>query len=189
MLTFIRLISGNWLMYESLQQWLGHMNQYGWILFFPCWSGCGPCSRNNNCGLPGLISDVVHVYQSFTPFLIAGVAVYAASLHVNPGGVGEFLGISPWYFSLVVGVILFSEVTFYIVHRLTHAILLLWEFHRVHHSPVNLDSFSTHRFHILDKALFGYPTFHSFFTSRQIPRSSSFSLPFSPCRNTTVTPT
>lgn len=142
-------------MYESLQQWLSLMDQYGWILLVPLLERLWPMQSQRQLR-PGLISDVIHVYQPFTPFLISAVAVYAATLPVDPGGVREFLGTSPWYFSLV-AVILFSEVTFYIVHRLTHAIPLLWEFHRVHHSSVSLDSFSTHRFHILDKALFGIP--------------------------------
>ena len=50
-----------------------------------------------------------------------------------------------------------GQITFYVAHYLCHKVPMLWQFHRVHHSSLTLDSFSTSRFHIFDKTLFALP--------------------------------
>lgn len=49
--------------------------------------------------------------------------------------------------------ILVSQVAFYGAHRAAHRIPVLWRFHKVHHSPVELDWLAAARLHPVDLAL------------------------------------
>lgn len=49
------------------------------------------------------------------------------------------------------GVLLFSDLMFWIAHRLCHAIPWLWEFHRIHHSSKHLDWLAAYRVHPIDQ--------------------------------------
>ena len=56
-----------------------------------------------------------------------------------------------------IAILFFGHITFYAAHYACHKVPMLWQFHRVHHSSVYLDSFSTSRFHVIDKTLFAAP--------------------------------
>ncbi len=58
----------------------------------------------------------------------------------------------PFWAKLFISVALY-DITAYWVHRGTHAIPLLWRFHRVHHSDTTMDSSTVFRFHPLELIL------------------------------------
>ncbi len=58
----------------------------------------------------------------------------------------------PFWIKLVIS-IAFYDVTAYWIHRATHAIPLLWRFHRVHHSDTTMDSSTVFRFHPVELIL------------------------------------
>lgn len=51
----------------------------------------------------------------------------------------------------VIGTILVADTGYYIAHRTSHAVPLLWKFHAVHHSIEEMDWLATHRVHPLDQ--------------------------------------
>lgn len=104
----------------------------------------------------GWCSDLFHTYE---PWIRAAVVSWFVLKltplmpDVYPRGIAASL--SPWAgFTMALVV---SEVGFYFIHRATHALPWLWEFHQVHHSSVEYYSLMTSRFHILDLALFETP--------------------------------
>lgn len=58
----------------------------------------------------------------------------------------------PFWAKLFISVALY-DITAYWIHRGTHAIPLLWRFHRVHHSDTKMDSSTVFRFHPLELIL------------------------------------
>ena len=58
----------------------------------------------------------------------------------------------PFGVKLCLSIILY-DFTAYWIHRATHAIPLLWRFHRVHHSDTTMDSSTVFRFHPLELIL------------------------------------
>lgn len=77
------------------------------------------------------------------------VACYAMALHRTiPWRVGPFerLGLEPW---LRIGAeILALDLVVYLLHRAYHRVPLFWQFHKVHHSDLDLDVTSASRFHL-----------------------------------------
>ena len=53
----------------------------------------------------------------------------------------------PVWLRLVLGVLIL-DFFIYLWHLLTHAVPLLWRFHRVHHSDLNMDVSTANRFHL-----------------------------------------
>jgi sterol desaturase/sphingolipid hydroxylase (fatty acid hydroxylase superfamily) len=137
------------------REWLELFNSYGWVLLLPVMERIW-AARKQSFLRPGLISDVIYPYQPVViePWLMAGITAYL--LPASHGMLqGSLHGAPLWL--CIPALILCSEVTFYFVHYLCHHNPVLWEFHRVHHSSVVVDSFSTSRFHLIDKALFVTP--------------------------------
>jgi sterol desaturase/sphingolipid hydroxylase (fatty acid hydroxylase superfamily) len=86
----------------------------------------------------------------------AWLVIYAQN-HGGQGPYGRGILIDAHWGWNVVALLLMGHVTFYVAHYACHKIPLLWQFHRVHHSTQVLDSFSTSRFHIVDKTIFAAP--------------------------------
>ncbi len=49
-----------------------------------------------------------------------------------------------------------SDFTRYLMHRLLHAVPILWEFHKVHHSAKVLTPITFYRVHFVENILFGF---------------------------------
>lgn len=130
---------------------------YGWLVIVPVLEYLFPAQRQPMIR-GGLISDILYVFQPLKlhqlllPFLIA----WAATDNGQTAPLQGLLANQSLWVTLL-GVALLSEGTFYFTHILAHKIPFFWQFHRVHHSSTVLDSFSTHRFHLLDSALFLTP--------------------------------
>lgn len=55
----------------------------------------------------------------------------------------------------VIAGIIIMDFSIYIWHRLNHKIPILWKFHQVHHSDMNMDASTSTRFHICEFLLSG----------------------------------
>ena len=64
------------------------------------------------------------------------------------------LGQLPWAARLAIGVVAFDAVSF-AVHVTMHRSDLLWSFHKVHHSTLELDGFATARSHLFENMVGG----------------------------------
>jgi sterol desaturase/sphingolipid hydroxylase (fatty acid hydroxylase superfamily) len=79
-------------------------------------------------------------------FVFAGAvvttAVYVTS---NQLGVLNLVQLPPW--TKLLATVAFMDFMLYIWHLLNHEVPLLWRFHRVHHSDLNMDVSTATRFH------------------------------------------
>lgn len=98
------------------------------------------------------------IYLALNGFVIAiGLnallfgALFLSSLAV-PRSLQEWVGSQPFWLQLPVAIVL-SDLGFYSVHRLFHAVPWLWKFHMVHHSIEELDWLAAHRVHPVDQIL------------------------------------
>jgi sterol desaturase/sphingolipid hydroxylase (fatty acid hydroxylase superfamily) len=80
------------------------------------------------------------------------VASISAADWVVPGRLREWVAALPLWLQ-VLGALVISDVTFYVVHRLFHEIPWMWKFHAVHHSIQELDWLAAHRVHPVDQIL------------------------------------
>jgi sterol desaturase/sphingolipid hydroxylase (fatty acid hydroxylase superfamily) len=104
----------------------------------------------------GWLMDLVHTYEPYVRAFVIGGAASALAPHVaSLPGAGFMQGQSLWLH--LVALVLVSEVSFYFIHRWMHASPILWEFHRVHHSPTVFYSLITSRLHIVDMLVFSLP--------------------------------
>ena len=154
---------------ETTIYWINLFSTFGWVLLIPMLEKVlyiypQPFLRE------GLTNDFICTYQNFVfqflalasqPIILE--ALLAASLvgyfFPAPTG-GSFLQGSLANQPIAVNFIVLvftGEITFYVVHYFFHVVPALWEFHRVHHSSVVLDSLSTSRFHILERIAFSFP--------------------------------
>jgi len=131
------------------------LSRYGWVMLVPFLEWLWP-SRRQKIFRKGLFNDLIHAFQplSLHPFVVSGLAVSLSYFNITLSHSG--LIHLPWYINLI-AIILIFEVSFYFFHLASHKIPILWAFHRVHHSSTILDSNSTTRSHIIDKAFFSSP--------------------------------
>lgn len=98
-----------------------------------------------NLGLTALNSIVLHV--------VFASAIVQTALYVSENrlGVLNLLALPFWAKTLVT--VVFLDFMLYVWHFLNHEMPLLWRFHRVHHTDVNMDVSSATRFHIGELAI------------------------------------
>lgn len=142
---------GEWL------AWIQAWSKYGWVILLPIVERLFP-TRPIGLSHKGILSDIFHTFDPLIrpTFVVFGVEALRFLL---PNLSNGFLKIpSTWQLWTHVPIIVFiSEFSFYWVHRLTHKLPLLWEFHRVHHSSTSYQSLMTSRFHPVDSLLFAAP--------------------------------
>jgi sterol desaturase/sphingolipid hydroxylase (fatty acid hydroxylase superfamily) len=98
------------------------------------------------------------LYLLINPILIALVitglmAVVLAPLKsLVPAAVPAFVAGLPLWVQVPLALVV-AELGFYTMHRLFHAVPLLWRFHSIHHSIEELDWLAAHRVHPIDQAL------------------------------------
>lgn len=148
-------------MSEATQEVLRALTLYGWIWIIPVVERLFPL-RGQKFLRPGIINDLIHTYHPLhlwtflNGVFFAWVAAYAQARGGQALPLQGALNGAPLWASFI-ALLLMGHVTFYGAHYLSHKIPMLWQFHRVHHSSLTLDSFSTSRFHIFDKTLFALP--------------------------------
>ena len=98
----------------------------------------------NNSGLL-IISTVINFFISF--ILIAWIEY----VEKNNIGLMNLLNLSA-SIKAFLGVIVL-DFTSYFIHRFIHTSKILWRFHRVHHSEIDMDSSTSFKFHPLEAVL------------------------------------
>ena len=145
----------------ELQKVLQILSLYGWIWIIPIVERLFPLNKQPFVR-SGMINDLIHTYHRLhlhsmlNAVFVAWLVAYAQR-HAGQGAYlqGSLANVH-WGWSFF-ALLLMGHITFYVAHYYSHKIPLLWQFHRVHHSSLTLDSFSTSRFHVIDKALFAAP--------------------------------
>ncbi len=99
----------------------------------------------NNLALTLFNSIILNILFSAT---IVGTAAYAQK---NQLGILNLVEIPTWL--KILATVAFMDFMLYIWHLLNHEMPLLWRFHRVHHSDLNMDVSSATRFHIGELAI------------------------------------
>ena len=144
------------------------ISTFGWFLLIPIMERIW-CIYKQPFWRWSLISDTIYTYQGFalqflfaasSPIFVEVLLNTSVQLHFFPSdGMGYLqnsLATQPIWVNFI-ALIFFGEVAFYTAHYFSHKIPFLWEFHRVHHSSVIVDAFSTSRFHMFDRVLFTLP--------------------------------
>ena len=87
-------------------------------------------------------------FNSLAMFLIMGTAILAVARLASQGGIG-FLNMleAPYWVKFLAGLV-FLDFMLYVWHLLNHVVPLLWRFHRVHHTDLNMDVSTATRFHL-----------------------------------------
>ena len=145
----------------ATQQWFQMLSIYGWIWLIPIIERLIPL-KGQKLIRPGMVNDLIHTYHRFHlwTMLNAVLASWLITYVQTHEGQGPYLrgALIDAHWSLnFIAILFFGHVTFYASHYACHKVPMLWQFHRVHHSSVYLDSFSTSRFHVIDKTLFAAP--------------------------------
>ncbi len=146
---------------QTAQQWLTMLSIYGWIWIIPIVERLVPL-KGQKFARPGIINDLIHTYHRVHLWTILNAAFIAWLIMYSQAHAGQgpylrgALANAHWAWNCL-ALLMMGHVTFYVAHYYSHKIPLLWQFHRVHHSSRTLDSFSTSRFHIIDKTLFAGP--------------------------------
>jgi len=155
-------------MNPTVQYWLNLFSTYGWVLVLLALERFWYIYKQPLLR-PGIISDVLYTYQNLAiqfivgasqPVIVEGILTGAVAIHFFPADGTGFLQNSLADKPLIanfVALIFFGETIFYTVHYVCHKVPVLWEFHRVHHSSVIVDSFSTSRFHFFERIAFTFP--------------------------------
>jgi len=85
--------------------------------------------------------------------LLFAAATINSALHVSANHLGILNTFSLPFWQKVFLSVVFMDLIFYAWHLLNHKAALLWRFHRVHHSDLNMDVSTATRFHVGELAL------------------------------------
>lgn len=85
--------------------------------------------------------------------LLFAAATINSALHVSANHLGILNSFSLPFWQRVFLSVMFMDLVFYVWHLLNHKVPLLWRFHRVHHSDLNMDVSTASRFHIGELAV------------------------------------
>jgi sterol desaturase/sphingolipid hydroxylase (fatty acid hydroxylase superfamily) len=87
--------------------------------------------------------------------LVYSAAIISLLLTVQTQKLGLLTGTAlPYWLQIVLGICIL-DFFIYIWHLLNHEVPLLWRFHRVHHSDMNMDASTANRFHLGEFMLSG----------------------------------
>lgn len=99
----------------------------------------------NNLGITGLNSLILG--------LVVAQGVLAMAAYVGQSGLGLLNQLAiPYALKVLLGVMAMDFVI-YVWHLLNHEVPLLWRFHRVHHTDLNMDVSTATRFHLGELSL------------------------------------
>lgn len=92
-------------------------------------------------------------FNSLILAIIFGAAILATSHYVTEHKIGalNFIG-GPYWLKFLLG-LAFLDFMLYVWHLLNHEVPLMWRFHRVHHSDLNMDVSTATRFHVGELSL------------------------------------
>ena len=87
------------------------------------------------------------IINTFTLRLIFPTAAIGAAVLAEKNGWGLFNLLDLWPAMAIIASVLLLDLAIYIQHVAVHKVPLLWNFHRMHHSDIDLDITSGLRFH------------------------------------------
>jgi len=93
------------------------------------------------------------IFNSLILWLFFAGAILQTALYVQEKQFGTLNLISVPYWTKIVATVVFLDFMLYVWHLLNHEVPLLWRFHRVHHSDLNMDVSTANRFHIGELAM------------------------------------
>jgi len=95
-----------------------------------------------------LINLGMTIFNSLVLKLIFASMILNTAVYVSQKDLGVFSLFQMPYWAKTVVTVIFLDFILYIWHLLNHEMPLLWRFHRVHHTDLNMDVSSATRFHI-----------------------------------------
>ena len=99
----------------------------------------------NNLGLT--------LFNSILLQLIFSFAIVSTAKYVQTGKLGILSMVQAPSWLKILVTVAFMDFMLYVWHLLNHEMPLLWRFHRVHHSDLNMDASTATRFHIGELAI------------------------------------
>ena len=126
----------------------------GGLLFFLVLEMLVPYRKNTVSKAKRWINNLgLTLFNSLFLQLVFAGAVFKTATYVTASqlGVLNVVALSPWVKVLLT--VLFMDFMIYVWHFLNHEMPLLWRFHRVHHSDINMDVSTATRFHIGELAV------------------------------------
>jgi sterol desaturase/sphingolipid hydroxylase (fatty acid hydroxylase superfamily) len=109
---------------------------------------CWPLRRRVDRWLRRIIINAAVAVPSFVVLRLLLIPIVIAAATWARGqnfGIVRGLGLTPWPAGIVA--ILLLDYTMFLWHWLNHRVPLLWRFHHVHHSDLDLDVSTSFRFH------------------------------------------
>lgn len=100
-----------------------------------------------------MINIFLTLLNSLLLSIVFAAATINSALHVSANHLGILNSFSLPFWPKVFLSVIFMDLVFYVWHLLNHRIPLMWRFHRVHHSDLNMDVSTASRFHIGELAL------------------------------------
>ncbi|MBU2547206.1 MAG: sterol desaturase family protein [Proteobacteria bacterium] len=95
-----------------------------------------------------VVNLVLALFNTVVLNLISRGAIVAAAAYVTANRVGLLNLIEPPSWFKTLATLVFMDFMLYVWHLLNHEAPLLWRFHRVHHSDLNMDVSTAARFHL-----------------------------------------
>ena len=93
------------------------------------------------------------LFNSLILWLFFTGAMLQTAIYVQEKQLGILNLIYVPYWAKIIATVVFLDFMLYVWHLLNHEVPLLWRFHRVHHSDLNMDVSTANRFHIGELAM------------------------------------
>ncbi len=93
------------------------------------------------------------MFNSILLNLIFSATIISTAAYVQTNGLGILNLIEGPAWLKILATVAFMDFMLYVWHLLNHEMPLLWRFHRVHHSDLNMDVSTATRFHIGELAI------------------------------------
>ncbi len=129
---------------------------WGGLLFFLVIEILVPYRQSSVSKVKRWINNItLTVFNSLILQVVFAGAIVSTAMYVTTHqlGVLNMVALPGWVKFLVT--VAFMDFMLYVWHLLNHEVPLLWRFHRVHHSDLNMDVSTATRFHIGELAISG----------------------------------
>ncbi|MFH1243621.1 MAG: sterol desaturase family protein [Pseudomonadota bacterium] len=127
---------------------------WGGILFFLILEILVPYRKSSVSKLKRWINNLaLTLFNSILVRLIFSAAILGTATYTETHKLGVLHMLQAPTWLRIVFTVVFMDFVLYVWHLLNHEIPLLWRFHRVHHSDLNMDVSTATRFHFGELAI------------------------------------
>ncbi|MBI5848908.1 MAG: sterol desaturase family protein [Nitrospirae bacterium] len=127
---------------------------WGGFFVFLCFEYLRPYRPSSVPKTERLLTNIsLTILNSVVLSLLFATATINISLDVSANHIGILNNFNLPFWQRVFLAVIFMDFVFYFWHILNHRLPILWRFHRVHHSDLNMDVSTASRFHIGELAL------------------------------------